>query len=125
MMTKSITALNLASRCFVQKYEMLLSPARKNAYMVVSPKRFTSYSKPKQSYYDMYNKSLKADTAAENDTQNSSKVSNNGRGKVLLGEMTYVNNAAESDSYTIPDAPFIPTVVSEDIVSSSGHRTLN
>ena len=104
---------------------MLLSPARKNAYMVVSPKRFTSYSKPKQSYYDMYNKSLKADTAAENDTQNSSKVSNNGRGKVLLGEMTYVNNAAESDSYTIPDAPFIPTVVSEDIVSSSGHRTLN
>ncbi len=125
MMTKSITALNLASKCFARKYEMLQIPAKKNVYMAISSKRYTSYSKPKQSFYDMYNKPHKADTTGEYDIQNNSNVNNNGRGRVFLGEMTYVNNAADSDSYSIPDAPFTPTVVSDDVVSGSGHRTLN
>lgn len=113
MSPKSISALNLASKCFSQAVE----PVFKSNVSVVSQKSFTSCSKPKRSYYDMYN------MPEESIPTSPKTVSNNGAGSVVQDEMTYIDNA-QDDNYSIPDTPFMPTVCSDEAVSGQGHRTI-
>ncbi|VEU22642.1 DEKNAAC103526 [Brettanomyces naardenensis] len=123
MAPKSISALNLASKCFARASSPLFN-ANNGSAAIVAAKSFTSYSKPKQTYYEMYNQPSQYDTLADAPkTYGDVKVSNNGAGSVVSGEMTYINNA-EDDTFSIPDTPFVPSVSSDDFVSGQGHRTL-
>ncbi|QPG73766.1 hypothetical protein FOA43_001080 [Brettanomyces nanus] len=122
MTPKSISALNLASKCFVRASKPLFSANRGSAAAVIS-KHFTSYSKPSQSYYDMYNQPAHYDTTESSKSFSELKVINNGTGSIVREEMTFIDNT-QDDTYSIPDVPFVPSVCSDDTVSGQGHRNL-
>lgn len=126
MAPQALSALNMASKCLTKASKPLFNKSESDSKKINASKKFSSYTQPKRSYYDMYNQPPQYDYDSVPESGyifDDLHVSNNGCGNIIEGEMTYINNA-EDDTYSIPDTPFIPTVYTDDAVSGQGHRAL-